>query len=366
MKRALLALSVAALVSAAAQAQARDPYAVVRNYAARVLPQCPNGTLTLEPLQQPGPRNFVLFQVTLRSTDKYCGSQKFLLYSPSTQQVLIGSVVDLPAGAKPINARIAEESSKILKKQVTATVAPFPLPDGLKAVTISRATPYGGFAYHAFVDASEQFLIVGSRGSLKTDPIETIRQGLGTDKAARRGKKDAKVEILEISDFQCPTCAHAHEKIEPLIQQNLGKITYARIDLPLFEHHEWAVAAAAGARAILRVAPNKYWTYVDYVFKNQEVIGKRPFDKVMEEFCEDNEIDWAAVKPIYASRSERQALLDQVSRAYALGIASTPTFIVNGQIVGFGPEGTFTIEAIKRAISAASASAPAKSGAAKK
>jgi protein-disulfide isomerase len=363
MKRALLALSITILVSPAAFGQAKDPFAPVRNYAAKVLPKCPGGTLALEPLNAAA-RNFQAFQLTLRSTDKYCGAQKYLLYSPTTQQVLIGSVIELPAApGKTVGERVAAEASRLLQKQMTATVAPFPLPDGLKAVTINRATPYGTFSYHAFVDASEQFLIVGSRGSLKTDPVETIRTSLGVATAARRGNKASKVEILEISDFQCPTCAHAHSKLEPLIQQNLSKINYVRIDLPLFEHHEWAVPAAAGARAIQKVAPAKYWTYVDYIFKNQEEIGKRSFDTVIQEFAEDHDIDFNAIKPIYASRSERQAILDQVSRAYSLGIASTPTFVVNGQIMGFGPEGTFTVEAIKGAIGAAT---PAKSGAAKK
>lgn len=356
MRRALLALSIALLAASTASGQARDPLAHVRNYAARVLPQCPNGTITLEPMDA-GPASFQTFQITLRSSDKYCGAQKYLLYSPATQQVLIGALVQLPDNGKPLDVKIAEESSRILNKKMTTTVAPFPLPDGLKAVTISRPTEYGLFAYHAFADASGRYLVVGTRGSMKTDPIQTIRQGLGAATAARRGKKDAKVEILEISDFQCPTCARAHTNIEPIIQQNLSKVSYARIDLPLFEHHEWAVPAAAGARAIQRVAPDKYWTYVDYIFKNQETIGKRPFDQVFTEFCEDQDINWAAVKPIYVSKSERQAILDQVSRAYSLGIASTPTFVVNGQIMGFGPDGSFTIEAIKRAIGSAT---PAK------
>jgi hypothetical protein len=78
--------------------------------------------------------------------------------------------------------------------------------------------------------------------------------------------------------------------------KNLGKMNYVRIDLPLFEHHEWSVPAAMGARAIQRVAPTKYWQYVDYVFKNQEVIGKRKFDEVFKEFAEDHDLDWAALQ----------------------------------------------------------------------
>ena len=349
MKRALALSAVFLLSATAVQAQAKDPLAPLRNYVARVLPKCPDGVVTLEPLGSQV-KNFNAFTVQLRSTDKYCGGQKYVLHSPVTQQVLIGSIVDLPANGQPANLRVADVAGRMLKKELKVTIAPFPLPDGLKAVTMSRPTQYGTFGLSGFIDASERFLIVGWRGNLKNDPVDTLRQALKLDTTgARRGKKDAKVEIIELSDFQCPTCAHAHERVEPIIQKALGKINYIRIDLPLFEHHQWAIPAAAAARAIQRVAPAKYWTFVDYVFKNQEEIGKRPFDKVLEEFVEDNDLDWAKVRAIYASTAERQALLEQVSRAFALGIASTPTFIVNGQIMGFGPSGDFTVEAIRAA-----------------
>lgn len=358
MKRALVLSAAFLLSTAALHAQSRDPLAPIKAYAAQMLPKCPGGVMTLEPVADMNVKNFQTFAATVRSTDQYCGTQKYLLFSPVTQQVLLGAVLELPQNGKPLTTRIADETSARLKKPMTATVAPFPLPDGLKSVSITRPTPYGTFAFLGFVDASERYLIVGSRGSLKTNPLETIRQAINAGTAPRRGKKDSTVEILELSDFQCPTCAHAHEKVEPIIKANLNKISYARIDLPLFEHHEWAVPAAAGARAIQKVAPTKYWTYVDYIFKNQENISKQPFDKVIQDFAEDHDIDWNAIKPIYSSKAERQAILDQVSRIYAIGIVSTPTFIVNGQMMGFGPEGTFTIDAIKSAIG--SVAAPAK------
>ncbi|HYC58320.1 MAG TPA: thioredoxin domain-containing protein [Thermoanaerobaculia bacterium] len=364
MKRALLVISLF-LCAAAAQAQFRpsttDQTATLRDYAAKVLPRCPNGVVTLEPVRSAGPTNFTAYVATVRSDDKYCGTQKYVLHSPKTQQMLIGTVIPVPKDGRPTATRFSEKSTELLGKPVKAIIAPFPLQDGIKAVNITRETPYGAFSYAGFIDQSEAFLIVGFRGNLLTDPAKTLRETLGTTTGARRGT--GKVEILELSDFQCPTCARAHENIEPIIQKNLGKMSYIRIDLPLFEHHEWAIPAAMGARAIQRVAPAKYWQYVDYVFKNQETIGKRKFDDVLKEFIEDNDIDAAAIQKIYGSKAERQTLLDQVSRAFAAGIASTPTFIVNGQIMGFGPEGSFTIEQIKSAIGV---STPAKKAAAKK
>jgi protein-disulfide isomerase len=353
MKRALLVLALF-LCSAATQAQrlqsTADQPAGLRDYAGKVLPRCPGGVLTIEPVQG-GPTNFNTYVVQVRSDDKYCGTQKYLLYSPKTQQVLIGTVVPIEKDNRSTADRITAKTTELLGKKVKAIIAPFPLPDGIKAVSIVRDTEYGSFSYAGFIDQSEQFLIVGFRGALNTDPAKTLRETLGAATGAKRGS--GKVEILELSDFQCPTCANAHEKLEPLIKQHLGKMNYVRIDLPLFEHHEWAVPAAMGARAIQRVAPAKYWQYVDYVFKNQETIGKRKFDDVFKEFAGDHDLDLAALLKIYNSKAERQALLDQVSRAFAAGIASTPTFVVNGQIMGFGPEGAFTMDSIKNALGVA-------------
>lgn len=366
MKKTFLLLLTLSVCSGAF-AQAADPTAPLKNWAAKMLPRCAGGVLTLERVPEPVPANFLVYALTLRSTDEYCGTRKYLLHSPKTGQVLIGTVIPLESDARPTNVRVAAETSRLLNTNITASIAPFPLPDGLRHVTLNKQTGYGPFGYHGYLDATERFLIVGARGSLAQDATKTLLESIGASNAVRRGKKDAKVEIIELSDFQCPTCGKAHGKVEPLIKANLGKISYARIDLPLFEHHQWALPAALGGRAIQRVAPGKYWEYVDYVFKNQEQIEKMKFDDVLKNFAEDNDIAWRAVEPVYRSASERAAILDQVSRAFDVGINSTPTFIINGQIMGFGPEGTYTIEAIKAAIASAGGSTtPAKAPTKKK
>ena len=49
----------------------------------------------------------------------------------ATGQVLIGTIFQLNPNGKPVQARVAETATALLKEPVTATVAPFPLPDGL-------------------------------------------------------------------------------------------------------------------------------------------------------------------------------------------------------------------------------------------
>ncbi len=347
--RKLLVAAIAAFLPILATAAPAE-LAALKDYATRALPRCPDQKITLELQEKESPIGFMPYLLTQTSSDSSCGRQTALLYSPTTRQILIGAVLELPMDTRSVDVRVSERAMEALKQPLTASVSKFPLPDRVRAVSIFKQTPYGPFAYHGFVDASERFLVVGSRGNLLTPPSKTLIDALELKNGVRRGNTKAKAQIIELSDFECPSCRHAHMDIEPIIEKHLDKVDYIRLDLPLFEHHEWAVPAAVAARAIERVAPKEYWKYVNYVYANQEEIGKRKFDDVIREYCQDRDINWPAVEKIYRNPAERTALLDQVSRAFDNGVNSTPTYIVNGQIMGFGPKGTFTIKAIKDAL----------------
>ena len=352
MKRALTATVLALIPFCVLAQRAPTLNGALINFASRSLAKCPEAKITVDPVGREGPRGFVLYTLTQESSDPSCQRKTYMLHSPVSGQVVIGTIFTLPEDARPVPARIAEVASAALKEPVTATVAPFPLPDGIHAVSIIKKSKVagGGFTYRGFVDSSNGFLIVGTRGNLNVDPGKAIVESIGLTGATRRGNPKSKVQIIELSDFECPTCAKAHKKVEPIIAKNLDKVDYYRLDLPLFEHHEWALDAALGARALSKVAPAKYWNYVNFVFENQETIGKEPFDKFLKNFVEDNDINWKAVEKIYKSPVEKKALIGQVSRAFDNGILSTPTYIINGQVIGFGPEGQFTIDAIKSAL----------------
>ena len=342
-------LSLAAIFAAASLSAAPADPAALRRYADRAMQKCPGSTVNVERLDQKGPTGFDVYRVSQTSTDKNCAAQSFLLHSPTTQQTFFGTVISLPQDPRPATTRLQSHTSGLLKTEITAKISPLTLGDGLKPATLTKQTPLGPFNYTGYIDSSTNFFLVGMLGKLSEDPTVTLRKALGTENAARRGNGVAKTEIIEISDFQCPTCARAHETLEPLIAKNLNRISYLRLDLPLFEHHEWAMAAALGARAIQRIAPAKYWQYVDHIFKNQTVIGTLNFDKFFKDYVEDHDIDWAAVEKIYKSPAERKALLDQVSRAFAVGVVSTPTIIINGQKMGYG-ETEYALQAVKETL----------------
>lgn len=338
----------------------------LEGYVRESMPLCPEPKITMSPVAgSPLPSGFAAFEVKMTGKDASCSARKHVLYSESTGQVFVGSVIPLPPDPRPLTARLSAYGSKVLQRELTATVMPFPLPDGLKAATLTKQTDYGPLSYHAYVDASEQFMMLGVLGNIKESPRKTLLTGISSTDAVRRGNAKGKIEIIELSDFECPACGKAHKQIWPLIEKNLAKINFGRLDLPLFEHHEWAMPAALGARAVQRVAPAKYWEYVDFMFSNQEEIGKQPFDTVFKGWVEDHDIDWAKVEKIYHSPAEQTAVIRQVERAFDSNINSTPTFILNGQPLAYGPEGSFVIDAIRKALGLPPAPAPKKTAAKK-
>jgi protein-disulfide isomerase len=358
MKRVLIA-SILALACLPAVAAADNIPAIVK-YVERLLPSCPGEKTTIEPVKQDGPSGFNLYIATKTSTDAACSAKKYVLYSPATEQILMGQIFSLPQGPS-LQTRLEEEGTTLLKQPIHATIDRTPLPDGLKKIAIVKDSNAGPFPYHAYVDASERYMVIGFRGSLKTDAGRTMLDTLGVKNGARRGTQVARTEIVELSDLECPTCARVHQTLEPLVAKNLSHVSWVRLDLPLFEHHAWALRAAMAARALQRVAPGQYWGFVDFVFQNQETIGKTDFDKVFRDYCADHEIDWKTVEKQYNSDSERKALLEQVSRAFDNGILSTPTLFVNGQQIGFADGGEYTLNQLKQAITgkAVSSSKPA-------
>jgi protein-disulfide isomerase len=357
MKRFVFALATAFF--AAALSAAPMDMAALQKYVKRALPSCPGSSLTLEKAPDNGPAGFDVYLANLTSSDKDCSARRYVFLSPETEQIIIGQVFVLPAGAT-VQERLTQKGIELLKEPVEASVDRAPLPDGLRAFAITKQTSDGPFSYHGYVDATQNFMIIGFRGNLRVDPGKTLIDALVGPYAVHRGNPKAKTQIVEMSDLQCPTCARAHHTLEPTISKSLAKIDYVRVDLPLFQHHEWSLRAALGARAIQRLAPKQYWPYVDFVFENQETIGKQNFDKVLHDFCDDHQIDWSAVEKLYKSEAEKRILVDQVSRAFDVGIVSTPTFIVNGQPLGFAEEGKYTMNAVEKAAQSAPTAKVAK------
>ena len=106
-------------------------------------------------------------------------------------------------------------------------------------------------------------------------------------------------------------------------------------DLPL-DVHDLARPAAEAARCA--GAQGKYWAYHDRLFDEQPRFERADLVR----YAVDLGLDGERFARCLDERRFADAVDADVAQAHALGISSTPTFIINGQrLVGVQPIETF-------------------------
>ncbi|HUP63687.1 MAG TPA: thioredoxin domain-containing protein [Thermoanaerobaculia bacterium] len=335
MKRALLLL-VCLLTPSLFAADGVDPK--LTTFVEQAMTICPDSKVALEKVTDPSPGGFTTYRVTHTSSIPTCGRQTYAMVSKSGH-VVVGDITPLAPDSRPVNERVRDLATRMLRKNVDVKVGPAG-PDGLRPTTFGANGPEGNFTLSGFLEPTDRYLIVGARGKLGQDPGTSLIKAVTENGSMTRGKKGSKITIVEISDFQCAACRQMHETLEPLIEKNLDRIEYRRVDLPLYNFHDWTLKAAVGSRAIQKIAPEKYWDYVNYLFANQTQIKVATLDSILQSFAEINDIDWATFSALYNSPVERQAVLRDVGVIFDHGIFSTPTYIVNGRKIFYGENGS--------------------------
>lgn len=346
MKRLLPTITLLLLTASVATA-APITEAALRTWAERSLVSCAGSRVELTKIDKQGPAHFAVWRVVQTSDEGRCDRQTLILASEKTGQVILGDMWVIQDG-EPQKV-LSEFGSKMFQTEVTASISPTPLTDGIREVKLTRNTPYGPLALTGWLDQSGRFFIVGQRGPIGGDIRQRMNATLSKS-APMRGNADAKVTVIELSDFQCPGCKVAHEKLEPLMKRNLDKIRYFRVDFPIFEQHDWALEAAMAARAIHHVAPQAYWAFVEYMFDRQVMTHRGNLETSVREFAENHQLEWEKIESFYRSESERKKLVDQVALLFDLGMFQTPTYLIDGQIVDSNDGGAFLTQRLREAV----------------
>ncbi|HTP56956.1 MAG TPA: DsbA family protein [Candidatus Paceibacterota bacterium] len=218
----------------------------------------------------------------------------------------------------------------------------------------------GGLAliFHSGVVATPQPGTGG--GDITVDPSSVMGTG---DPVL--GNADAKVTIVEFSDFQCPYCRQFYVDTFAQLKKDYidtGKVRLVYRDFPLTSLHPSArPAALAGACA---QEQGKFWEFHDTVFSEQQKQEPDPsqVSKTMT-FTTSDLKKWAAtISGLNAAQFDQcldsQKYANEVDADIAAGsangpdgyplVSGTPTFFINGQrLVGAQPFSAFqqTIDA---------------------
>lgn len=121
----------------------------------------------------------------------------------------------------------------------------------------------GSTNYKDYKDASLQS--AGAQGVFVATPKQ-----VNTGNAAVRGPANAKVTIVEFSDFQCPYCQKGFQITQQVFQNYEGKIKLVFMDFPLTQLHPHAEKAAEAFECARDQDQIKAWAFHDLLFTNQQ------------------------------------------------------------------------------------------------
>ncbi len=147
-------------------------------------------------------------------------------------------------------------------------------------------------------------------------------------KAPFTGDEKAKVTILEFSDFQCPFCSKGAKVISEIKKKYGKKVKIAFKHFPLPMHKE-AGPASEASMCVHEQNADKFWKFHDIVFENQSKLDNESLAKYAKQAGADEK----KFKECFDSKKYEQFVKDEMAYGEKLGVRSTPTFFVNGQLV---------------------------------
>lgn len=148
------------------------------------------------------------------------------------------------------------------------------------------------------------------------------------DNRAIWGPKDAKITIVEYSDFQCPYCSRGFQTVQEVKKAYPNEIRFVFKHLPL-EFHPKALPAAKYFEAVARQGADKAYKYHDYVFSNQGELNSRGED-FMKEAAKKAGADMKKLAKDLADPTLMDRITKDTAEAQKFGFSGTPGFIING------------------------------------
>jgi protein-disulfide isomerase len=139
-----------------------------------------------------------------------------------------------------------------------------------------------------------------------------------------RGPADAKVTIIEFSDYQCPFCRRAEPTVAEVLAKNEGKVRFVFRHFPLDRIHPQARAAAEAAACAAE--QGKFWEYHAALFAEGVQFDRAGLDAVATQVG----LEPAAFKTCVDERKTQALVEADVKAGEAAGVTGTPAFFING------------------------------------
>jgi protein-disulfide isomerase len=247
--------------------------------------------------------------------------------------------------------RIEEYFTKSVSPGITLearNIAPAEIP-GWNKGTLEVTAGGDGQEIGFLVTPDGRYFISGEVTDLTIDPLRAITDKIDLEGRPARGPADAKVTIVEYSDFQCPFCGRGYQILEDeVLPAYEGKVRFYFKHLPLKSIHPWAANAALATECAHEQSVDGFWALYHHLFKNQRELNEDNLKEKVTAWAQEAGLDEAKFTACFGAEEALAQVEKDLEEATAVGANSTPTFFINGRRL----EGAQPLENFKAIIDA--------------
>ena len=158
-------------------------------------------------------------------------------------------------------------------------------------------------------------------------PLSAEKQAkLAANATATFGSSDAKVTLVEFSDFECPYCSRAADTLNEVKKAFGDKVHFIFRQFPLGFHKNAQLAAEASLAAN---AQGKFWEYHDLMFENQKQLARTDLDGYAEKLG----LDLTKFKKALDDNTYTSTVKDDLKLGEIAAVSGTPSMFINGSRV---------------------------------
>jgi protein-disulfide isomerase len=157
-----------------------------------------------------------------------------------------------------------------------------------------------------------------------TITLEPPREKVADAGRPSKGPANARVEVIEFSDFQCPYCERAYPVVQQVLSTYGDKIHFVYRNYPLPSHPNAEPAAEAAACA---AEQGKFWEYHNRLFEHQDKLG----DTDLKDHAAALGLDSGKFTICVNTHKYQKDIASDISAANDVGVTGTPAFFINGR-----------------------------------
>jgi protein-disulfide isomerase len=186
-----------------------------------------------------------------------------------------------------------------------------------------------------YISKDGKYLVRGDILDLNANPFADVLGKIHLQGSPSKGPADAKVTVVDYSDYECPHCRELYMVEKEIIQPKYPQVRFVTKNFPLIEIHPWAMTAAIAAHCAFEHSNEAFWKVHDTIFDDQDLITPDNATDKLVEILGTAGIPADAARMCLAASGSKDAVEADLAEAKSLNADSTPTVFINGrELVG--------------------------------